>query len=95
MRNNLFKAVERRIARELGGQRVGQYGGADVVTDSLAIECKQRKSFPTWLWAAIRQAEKNAGDQQSPVVILHETGNRYEDDLVMMRLSVFKGLVSE
>lgn len=38
MRNSLFKSVERRIAKEFGGQRVGQYGGADVVSDSAGRE---------------------------------------------------------
>ena len=53
MTDKTWKAVEREIARRLGGHRVGCTGKAtvDVVSDWLTIEVKTRKALPTWLLA--------------------------------------------
>jgi len=94
-KNKLFKHHEREIAKRVRGQRVGQYGGADVVTDDLAIECKSRKKLPSWLWSAIQQAERNANPLQRAVVHLHEKNNQYDNDLVLMRFSTFQTLYAD
>jgi len=94
-KNKLFKSHEREIARRVQGQRVGQYGGADVVTDDLAIECKSRKKLPSWLTMAMDQAERNANPMQRAVVHLHEKNNQYDNDLVLMRFSTFQTLYAD
>lgn len=103
MADKLWKAVERRIAKYLGGERVPitgrQRGSApDIKHDWLSIEVKQRESLPAWVHDAMDQAKESASlileDKynlnQLPVVILHETGKRIEDDYVVLRLQDFR-----
>lgn len=92
MSDKLWKATERAIAQRLGGQRLGAVGiaGPDVVTDSLAIEVKQRKRLPAWLSGAMEQAVGAASGERIPVVVLHETGQRHDSDFVILRLADFQ-----
>ena len=88
-------AAERRIARELGGQRTGNRGRAapDVVAGAdgwLVVEVKQRANLPAWLKRAVGQAVASAGPSQMPVAVLHEAGTPYAGALVVMRLSDFQ-----
>jgi hypothetical protein len=65
-----WKAFERDVAKFFGGTRVGGMGdnlkrqSCDVYTDSLLIECKLRKEWPTpaqikdWLHTVIARAAK-------------------------------------
>ena len=86
-----FKGVERAIAKRLGGERVGHLGGADVIVDSwLSIEVKSRKQIPQWIRDAIAQSKKNAKPDQLPILILHEHGQRYSGDLVVLALADFE-----
>jgi len=97
MGDKLWKATERVIARRLGGQRLGAVGiaGPDVVTDSLAIEVKQRKRLPAWLSGAMEQAVGAASGERIPVVILHQTGQRHDADLVVIRLLDFQARLGD
>ena len=105
MADKLWKAVERRIAKYLGGERVPitgrQRGSApDIKHEWLSIEVKQRNNLPAWVHDAMDQAkssqkpifESKGGYEgfQLPVVILHETGKRIEDDYVVLRLEDFR-----
>lgn len=120
MADKLWKAVERRIAKYLGGERVPitgrQRGSApDIKHEWLSIEVKQRESLPAWVHDAMDQAVSSkrksiykpgevviykteeerreiekAMRSQLPVVILHETGKRIEDDYVVIRLQDFR-----
>lgn len=87
-------AAERRIARELGGQRVGNRGRAapDVVAQDgwLVVEVKQRAKLPAWIAHAVGQAAASAGPSQLPVAIFHEAGTPYAGALVVMRLADFQ-----
>lgn len=85
-------AAERRIARELGGQRTGNRGRAapDVVAGWLVVEVKQRAQLPAWLKHAVGQAVASAGPSQMPVAVLHEAGTPYAGALVVMRLADFQ-----
>ncbi|MCB0086163.1 MAG: hypothetical protein KDE47_34720 [Caldilineaceae bacterium] len=89
-----WKAHERRIARRLGGQRNGATGKAtaDVETNLLAIECKQRTALPKWLHKAMQQAVDAATATQMPIVVLHELGKRSDGDYVVIRLGDFQSL---
>jgi hypothetical protein len=51
-------------------------GQPDMVAGPLAIEHKSRKSLPQWLVEAVRQAERNAGPDQCPLVVLSQAGGR-------------------
>ncbi|GAP05911.1 hypothetical protein ATHL_00752 [Anaerolinea thermolimosa] len=93
--NSTWKATERAIARRLGGKRVPITGRArgsapDVAHTWLSIEVKHRKRLPRWLADAIDQAVAAAVEGQLPIVILHESGQRHDNDLVLTRLSDFE-----
>lgn len=91
-----WKQTEREVAKRLGGVRSGvvaQWGNPgvpDVVSDWLAVEVKSRRSLPWWLKDALAQARAGAGVEQLPIVVLHETNARHDDDMVMMRFKDFQ-----
>ena len=91
MGDKLWKQTERAIAKRLGGERVGPSGQAtaDVLTSRLAIEVKTRKALPRWLLDALGQAAA-AADGRLPILVLHQAGQRHDDDLVVLRLSDFE-----
>jgi len=60
----------------------------------LYIEPLSRPKLTTWLADAIQQAERNATPSQQAVVHLHQKNNRYDDDLILMRLATFEAMPS-
>ena len=93
---NRGKNHERAIAKRLNGDRIGCTGLAtpDVVNDRFSVECKSRQLFPSWLTHAMKQAVTNAPEGKTPIVILHQTGQRHDSDLVIMRLQDFEQLMN-
>ena len=94
MSNKPWKYVEREIAARLGGRRVPvtgrQRGDApDIAHPHLAIEVKSRKQMPVFLMDAMAQAKASIRGNQTPVVVIHQHGNRYDDAMVVMRLKDF------
>ena len=89
-----WKAVERKVAKEFGTQRTGPQGRAvpDVITGQYSIEVKTRKTLPAWLHEAMGQAERNAVEGTEPVVVLHQIGQRHDDDMVVISFKVFKAI---
>jgi len=92
MKNQNWKSVERKIAALLKGNRVPITGrtrgyAPDIEHESFSIEVKHRKSFPKWLIDAFDQAIKSSKDGKTPIVILHGAGKKYEDSMVIFRLS--------
>jgi len=83
--------AERAIAKRLGGRRVGQFGGEDVILPWASVEVKERVSFPAWLIEAVGQAWGHAKKGQLPLVVLHTLGTRHGKDMVVMRLEDFEG----
>jgi len=96
MADKVWKQTERAVARRLNGKRQGAVGrtGADVLTGWLSVEVKHRRRIPLWLKSALAQANGGAGDRL-PLVILHEAGQRHDNDLVMMRLADFENWFGE
>ena len=91
MSEKSWKAAERKVAGLLGGRRVpvsGRQRGAtpDIAHEVYSVEVKTRRTLPAWLEDAMRQAEASAKDGQLPVAVLHQTGRRYRDALVLVRL---------
>ena len=86
---NAWKRHELAIAKRLGGKRAGPTGrtGPDVLHPHLGIECKERHTLPKWLINAMAQCVGASATWQLPVVILHQLGQRHDDDLVVMRLA--------
>lgn len=79
------REYEARVARELGGMRQGLYGGEDVSAGPFSVECKTRKKVA--IRSFVDQAVCNCPNGKTPLVVIHEVGRHYEDDLVVMRWS--------
>ena len=89
-----WQSHERRIAAALGTQRAGVgQPGADVVTDSYAIECKSWRTLPARVVDALAQAERSATADQVAAAVIHQVGARHEKDLVVMRWADFDRLL--
>jgi hypothetical protein len=92
-----WKAAERRVAGDLGGQRIPVTGidrdGADVVTPLFHVQVKLRKSLPSWLWAwlgGIQGDAKVAG--KVGVLVLKKPRQKDADGLVVLSYSDFVDL---
>ena len=86
-----WKHTERRIARQLGGRRMGPGADrADVRSEWLSIEVKHRKQTPAWLKHAVAQARGDAAPDQLGIAVLHEAGQRSDSDLVVLALADFR-----
>ena len=82
-----WKGSERRIARHLGGKRIGQEcGPVDVDAGWLQVQVKHRKALPQWLTGALGGIRVAAGPGQLGVVVLHQEGQRSDGDLVVVSL---------
>lgn len=90
--DKLFKAVERQIARYLGGERnpVGSGVRCDVSTKLLSVEVKEKQELPKWLIDAMSQAVRNCEENKIPVVILHRKGDEHRFDYLIIRLGDFR-----
>lgn len=98
MRTSQWKNVEREVAKLLGAERVpitGRTRGSapDAKHPTLSIEIKHRKEIPAWMHAAMEQAEASVRGEQTPIVVLHENRQRYQDSFVVVRLSDFQKLL--
>ncbi|MBP7232194.1 MAG: hypothetical protein KBA28_09705 [Syntrophaceae bacterium] len=81
---NRGKKTEQNIAKIIGGKRLGILGKDDVQTDAFSFEIKDRLKFSGT--GFMEQAVRNCAENKTPAVIVHVTGTRHDDDLVMMRL---------
>jgi len=79
------KRTEKAIAKLTGGKRLGLFGGEDVSAGPFSIECKDRLKFSGSHFMA--QAINNCPAGKIPLVVVHVTGSRHNDDLVMLRMS--------
>ncbi len=73
MSDRAWKRQERQVAAMLGSRRNPNNGEhqTDIDAGPFAVEHKARKSLPSWLTAALRQATVAAGDR-TPIVVLSE-----------------------
>ncbi len=80
MSHRQWKARERATARALGTARIPNSGRGqpDMVAGGFAVEHKSREALPKWLTGAVEQVRRNAGEGQSPLVIvsMHRPGRR-------------------
>ena len=74
-----WKAVERKVARLLGGRRTGNTGmpSPDVLHPLFSVEVKYRQRLPSLLSAGMAQA-KRAAKGKIPLLILKQKGQRGE-----------------
>lgn len=89
-----WKRNERRIAGLMGGRRVpisgrGRGDVPDIDHADFSIECKERTTFPAWLVTAMVQAKAATRGNQTPLVVLHQAGQRHDRDLILLCLEDF------
>ena len=74
-----WKALERKVARLLGGRRAGNTGmsSPDVLHPLFSVEVKYRQRLPSLLSAGMAQA-KRAAKGKIPLLILKQKGQRGE-----------------
>lgn len=87
------KRVERKVAKLLGGERIGLLGKDDVRVGKFSLEVKSRKVFMPMKW--IEQANSNCSKDRIPAVVIHVTGKGHSRDLVLMELPHFREVVKE
>ena len=91
-----WKNYERRVAADLGGQRIPVTGlgrdAADVVTPMFHIQVKLRISLPSWLWGWLSGICMDAEEGKIGVLILKRPGERDTEGLVVMRYGDFVDL---
>ena len=86
-----WKAVERAIAKLLGGRRVPVSGrqrgdAADIEHPFFSVEVKHREGLPDWILDAMRQAKASQVDGKLPMVVLHAKNTKYEESLAILEL---------
>lgn len=69
-----WKRQERAIAMALRSSRIPNNGAGqpDIRAAGWAVQVKTRKELPAWLWAAVDQAQRDAGIGERPAVVLSE-----------------------
>ena len=88
-----WKAAEREIAAKIKGIRVPVSGRArssgvpDIDHPVFGTEVKTRVSLPFWLLDAMDQAKQCSKGGKIPMVVLHRVGDRFDEALVIVRLS--------
>ncbi|MBF0488764.1 MAG: hypothetical protein HQK98_11460 [Nitrospirae bacterium] len=82
------KSAERAVAKRLDGKRIGIMGGQDVEHPLFSIEVKSRKAFVAGDWMS--QAVRNCPDGKTPLVVVHVSGQRHNEDMVIMRMGDFE-----
>jgi hypothetical protein len=92
MADKFWKAVERRIAKLFGTERIGAKNGncqPDAINDWLTIEVVCH-AIPKWVRAEHKQAIDAAWQTDKlPILVIHEKGESESTDLVVLRLSDF------
>jgi len=91
--NPLWKQVQRKHARLLGGTGEnawrGESGPDSQPTEWLVVESKQRKQLPKWFTRPVTKVGIEATGSKLGVVIWHEKGTSYDNDVVCMNLCDF------
>ena len=92
-RTATWKSTEKRVAQEMGGEHVSNTAlglrSADVETSAYSVEVKHKAKLPAWLNDAVAQAHRNCAAGKLPLVVLHQSGWRRENDLVVLRMGEF------
>jgi hypothetical protein len=89
-----WKAVERAVARLLGGRRC-HFEGQDVECERFSVEVKHGGQIPSTVLKWWAQAERNTRDGKQPLLVLHPSGAEYAESLAMVRLADLLRLLNE
>lgn len=90
---NTWKSYERRVAADLGGQRIPVTGldrhGADVVTPMFHAQLKLRKALPAWLFDWLGGICSTTPSGKVGILILRKPRQEDAHALVVMRYADF------
>lgn len=88
MADKAWKATERRMARDVGTQRIpvtGERDGADFEDAMFAYQLKVRRVIPDWLWAWLCGIQTTGARKgKIGVLALKRPGDRDADALVIL-----------
>ncbi|MBF0487215.1 MAG: hypothetical protein HQK98_03555 [Nitrospirae bacterium] len=87
------KAAERAVAKRMNGKRIGIMGGEDVEHPLFSIEVKSRKAFVAGDWMS--QAVRNCPEGKTPLVVVHVSGQRHTEDMVIIRMKDFEDFMGK
>ena len=85
------KRVQKKVTQSLNADNIGTLGGEDGKHSKFSIEVKGLKKFVGLKF--MQQCEANNVREVTPLVVIHITGSKYDDDLVMLRKRDFLKLV--
>jgi len=77
------KAVQKKVVESFGGVNIGTLGGEDGWHPIWSLEVKGLKKFVGTKYMA--QCIKNCKPGKTPLLVVHTTGQRHEEDLVIMK----------
>jgi len=77
------KAVQKKVVESFGGVNIGTLGGEDGWHPIWSIEVKAYKKFVGTKF--MEQCVKNCKPGKTPLLVVHTTGQRHEEDLVIMK----------
>jgi len=89
MSDHSWKAFERRMARDVGTERIpvtGERDGADCATSMFCFQFKLRRVFPSWLWIWLDGiATKATLDGKIGALVLKRPRQLDDDAVVILR----------
>ena len=89
------KAAERRVAKDMKGQRIGIMGMDDVRCPEgykeigISFEVKTRKKLPASIKKWFKQAEDNVHKKNIPVLVMKEKETQWKDAFIMLKYEHF------
>ncbi len=93
MPNTYWKAIERRVARLFGTERIGtrEGGPAPDWENEWTVGEVVCHPIPEWILAELAQAERRVTDREKlRLLMIHEKGQELDKALVVMRLGQFR-----
>jgi len=93
MPDKYWKAIERRVARLFGTERIGtrEGGPAPDWENDWTVGEVVCKDIPKWILAELAQAERREVDRPKlRLLVIHEKGQPLDSALVVMRLGQFR-----
>jgi hypothetical protein len=88
MPDKSWKAVERRMAKDVGVNRIpvtGERHGADFENAIACFQVKCRRSIPGWLWGWLSGIQSNAKPKgKAGVLVLKRPGQRDADAIAIL-----------
>lgn len=93
-----WKVAERRLARDVGCERIpvtGERHGADFVSGLFCYQAKVRNTIPGWLFEWLAGIVATAGKDRTGVLVLNQPGKSRHEAVVCVRWADWVALHGE